>query len=551
MPSLPNLKNSSKKPTLKLPARDEIRDEWSRRQLLAFTERTFPGYRPGWFHKLVAGKLDSFLADIQAKRSPRLILTAPPQHGKSELVSRRLPAFALGRNPNLQVIATSYSADRAFDFSNDVQHIMDTKQYHDIFPDTRIVGEYAKVGEARRAVGLFQVVGHRGRYRAAGVGGGITGEPADLLIIDDPIKDFAEAISENVRESVWNWLTSTAMTRLQEGGGVIIMATRWHLDDPIGRLLEKQPGLWELVNFRAIAEEDEPPYRLAGEPLTIERYSLDSLLKIRDGGATSSYQWEALYQQRPSPLGGGIFKRDDWQPFKEPPARFSEMVQSWDCTFKDTRSSDFVVGQVWGVAGAGRYLLDQVRGHKSFSATLEAIRQMSAKWPEAHRKLVEDKANGTAVIDTLRSEIPGLIAVEPEGGKEARAHAVSAFVEAHNVYLPADAPWVPGFIEEAAAFPNGAHDDQVDAMTQALNYIRGRSLRMTLSEMLISEQAARDAAQKPALPTSCPNCQKTTCIVKRGPLSLCNHCGKTWGDVQVEAPVGRREISVGTPGRKS
>jgi hypothetical protein len=308
--------------------RDEIRDEWARRRLLHFTERTFSEYRAGWFHRVVAERLDFFLADIAAKRSPRLILTAPPQHGKSELVSRRLPAFALGRNPNLQVIATSYSADRAFDFSNDVQHIMDTKQYHDIFPETRIVGEYAKAGEARRAVGLFQVVGHRGRYRAAGVGGGITGEPADLLIVDDPIKDFAKAISENTRESVWNWLTSTAMTRLQEGGGVIIMATRWHLDDPIGRLLEKQPGRWELVNFRAIAEEDEPPYRLAGEPLSVERYSLESLLAIRDGGAMSSYQWAALYQQRPSPLGGGIFKRDDWQRIKtaELPAKFSEVI---------------------------------------------------------------------------------------------------------------------------------------------------------------------------------------------------------------------------------
>ncbi len=234
------------------------------------------------------------------------------------------------------------------------------------------------------------------------------------------------------------------------------MATRWHLDDPIGRLLEKQPGRWEVVNFRAIAEEDEPPYRLAGEPLSArELHSLESLEEIRDGGATSSYQWEALYQQRPSPLGGGIFKRDDWQRIKtaELPAKFSEVIQSWDMTFKDTRSSDFVVGQVWGILGAGRYLLDQVRGHLSFCRTLEAMRQMTAKWPQAYRKLVEDKANGSAVIDTLKNEIPGLIAVEPEGGKEARAHAVSAFVEAHNVYLPADTPWVAAFIEEAAAIP--------------------------------------------------------------------------------------------------
>src|SRR5262249_37761066 len=158
------------------------------------------------------------LADVAYKKSPRLILTAPPQHGKSELISRRLPAFALGRHPDLKIIATSYSADRASDFSADVQRFMDSELYHQIFPETRIVGQFAKIGEAKRTAGLFEVVGHRGRYRAAGIGGGITGEPADILIVDDPIKDFADAMSDTVRDNVWNWLTSTAMTRLQEGG---------------------------------------------------------------------------------------------------------------------------------------------------------------------------------------------------------------------------------------------------------------------------------------------------------------------------------------------
>jgi predicted phage terminase large subunit-like protein len=462
---------------------DEIRNEFARRQLLAFTERTNPKYRAGWFHKLVAERLDSFLIDVEAMRSPRLIITCPPQHGKSELTSRRFPAYALGRNPDLKIIAASYAADRAFDFSNDVQRIIDSRIYHEIFPYTRIVGQYAKAMTAKRSAALFQVVGHHGRYRAAGILGGITGEPADVLIVDDPVKDFAEAISEATRESVWNWFTATAMPRVQEGGGVIVIMTRWHLDDLAGRLVEKQPGVWRIVNFPAIAEHDEPPYRLAGEPLSPERYSLEYLVSIRDGGATSTYQWEALYQQNPSPIAGGIFKRDDWQFYRDLPESFSETLQSWDCTFKDTRGSDFVVGQVWGISGAGRYLLDQVRGQLTFSQTLAAIRQVSAKWPQAHRKLIEDKANGSAVIDTLRSEIPGLIAVNPEGGKEARAHAVSAFVQGHNVYLPADASWVPGFIEECAQFPSGKHDDQVDAMTQALNYARGARLVLGLTEL--------------------------------------------------------------------
>jgi predicted phage terminase large subunit-like protein len=145
-------------------------------------------------------------------------------------------------------------------------------------------------------------------------------------------------------------------------------------------------------------------------------------------------------------------------------------VQSWDCAFKDTDGSDYVVGQVWGFKGADKYLLDQDRRRLSFSATVQAIRALSAKWPKASAKLVEDRANGSAVIDTLRHEVSGLIAVDPEGGKEARAHAVSPFVEAHNVYLPQRASWVDGFVEECAAFPHGAHDDQVDAMSQALTW---------------------------------------------------------------------------------
>jgi predicted phage terminase large subunit-like protein len=433
----------------------------------------------------VAQTVNRFLADVEHKRSPHLILTAPPQHGKSELISRRLPAFALGRNPDLKIIATSYSADRAFDFSLDVQRIIDSEAYHSIFPNTRIVGQFEKVGRAKRSAALFEVVGRRGRYRAAGIGGGITGEPADILIIDDPIKDFAEALSETIRDSVYDWLTSTALTRLQEGGGVILMATRWHQDDPIGRLMQRQPEQWKILNFRAIAEADELPYRLVGEPLSVERFSLETLRKIRDGGAMSSYQWSALYQQRPSPLGGGIFKRNDWQYYQQAPAAFDDMLQSWDCAFKDKGSSDYVVGQVWGVKGSDKYLLDQVRDHFSFGATVNAIRVLSAKWPKAHTKLIEDKANGTAVIDTLKHEISGLIPVQPEGGKEARAHAVSCEVEAHNVYLPQYANWVADFVEECAAFPAAAHDDQVDAMTQALIRLRNRPEQHLTPDMIV------------------------------------------------------------------
>jgi predicted phage terminase large subunit-like protein len=183
-----------------------------------------------------------------------------------------------------------------------------------------------------------------------------------------------------------------------------------------------------------------------------------------------SYAAAGQLQQRPAPAAGGILKRHWWKFYREAPRPFSEVIQSWDCAFKDTRTSDFVVGQVWGRHGADKYLLDQVRGRMDCPATIQAVKRLSEKWPQTQAKLVEDKANGPAVIATLKHEIVGLIAVNPEGGKEVRAHAVSPQIEAGNVYLPDPtiAPWIGGFLDECAAFPNGAYDDQVDAMSQAL-----------------------------------------------------------------------------------
>ena len=167
-----------------------------------------------------------------------------------------------------------------------------------------------------------------------------------------------------------------------------------------------------------------------------------------------------------------MFRREWWQRWSVLPGDLFDFLQSWDCAFKDKSTSDFVVGQVWARSkknSANRYLLDQVRARMSFTETLQAIRDLSAKWPKATRKLIEDKANGTAVIDTLKTSIPGIVPVEPLGGKVVRAHAVTAVVEAGNIYIPAAtvAPWVHDFVEELAAFPSATHDDQVDSMTQA------------------------------------------------------------------------------------
>ena len=179
--------------------------------------------------------------------------------------------------------------------------------------------------------------------------------------------------------------------------------------------------------------------------------------------------------QTPSPSEGGMFRRGWWKYYKVLPKKFDQVIQSWDCTFKDKKESDYVVGQVWGKIGADRYLLDQVRGQMSFTETLAAIKTLTAKWPQAIAKLVEDKANGPAVINVLKKEISGLVPVEPEGGKVVRATAVTPLAEAGNLYIPdpSIAAWVHDYVEEFAVFPNGAHDDQVDSTTQANIYFNG------------------------------------------------------------------------------
>jgi predicted phage terminase large subunit-like protein len=185
-----------------------------------------------------------------------------------------------------------------------------------------------------------------------------------------------------------------------------------------------------------------------------------------------SYGYAGQYQQRPSPAEGGILKRGWWRRYDTAPERFDQVIQSWDFAFKDSKDSDFVLGQVWGRVGANKYLLDQMRGKFSFTASLAAMRAMSLRWPAAHLKLVEDKANGSAIIDALRNELSGIVPTQPQGSKEARAQAAAPDLEAGNYWLPKTGEWVEEFIEECAAFPLGKNDDVVDAWSQAASRFR-------------------------------------------------------------------------------
>jgi predicted phage terminase large subunit-like protein len=303
------------------------------------------------------------------------------------------------------------------------------------------------------------------------------GRPADIFIIDDPIKNATEALSPTTKESHWNWYSTVAKTRMSKNSGQIIMATSWAEDDLPARICKMHAGDPRLtvLRFPAINEPGEVGYNptLPLGALVPDLHPIEQLLEMK--GELSEYWWAAIYQQCPRALGGNVFKEMGIRYYypKDLPAKFEKQISSWDATFKDTDGSDFVVGQVWGKHGANAYLLDQRRARMSFTKTVEEVIGLQDKHPRTRAVLIEDKANGPAVIDTLKSSVPGIIPIEPDGSKLARAHAVTSYWEAGNVWLPHPdvAPWVKDLVAELTAFPASANDDQVDALTQGLRYL--------------------------------------------------------------------------------
>nr|WP_238360584.1 phage terminase large subunit [Iningainema tapete] len=396
----------------------------------------------------------------------------PPRHGKSVLVSKLFPGYLLYRHPQKWVGLNSYAAELSYTFS---------RASRDAY---REMG--GKMRDDAAAVKNWETPDGGGCW-AAGVGGPITGKGfGSAGIIDDPLKNAKEALSATIKRGHQDWYGSTFYTRGEPDAPIILVMTRWAEDDLAGWLLqqelEDEPEHWHIVNFEAIKEDCppkfpstctvEPDWRSPGEALCPERFDLPKLNRLQK--RLGSYFFQALYQQHPSPAEGNYFKRSWWQFYKVAPSDFDIVIQSWDCAFKETNTSDYVVGQVWGKRGGQFYLLDQVRARMDINATLQAIRAMSAKYPNSTAKLIEDKANGTAVIDLLKREIPGLIPIEPEGGKQVRAVAIAPYVEAGNVFLPESTSWVGDYIQEFSVFPNGSNDDQVDSTSQSIIWLSSR-----------------------------------------------------------------------------
>jgi predicted phage terminase large subunit-like protein len=465
-----------------------------------FIRKVNPGFK---FYRHVDILID-LLQRVAEGAIKRLMIFWPPRHGKSELVSRLFSAYFLYRHPDRWVGLTSYGATLAYSFSRNARD-----NYRRIGCATKGDSSAVEQWETESGGGLW----------AAGVGGGITGKGFHLGIVDDPVKDAKEALSPTVQRGNSEWYSSTFYTRGEPDNAIIVSNTRWHESDLSGWLLqqesEDEPEHWHIVNLPAIAEDVmqefpetctvQPDFRQPGEALCPERYDLRRLAKLAKRVGT--YFWNALFQQRPGAVEGSIFKRHwwrFWQPRGQrlPPVRVRMQdgsladcpvedltppeghLQSWDMNFKDGASNSFVVGQVWAWRGANRYLLDQVRGHFDLPTTIKEVRSMAHQWPQAHTKLIEDKANGPAVVQSLRNEIGGMIPIPADASKEARAHAVAPMAESGNVYLPHPhiAPWVNELIEELTSFPFAKHDDQVDAMTQALNRLNAPRRRKATSK---------------------------------------------------------------------
>lgn len=412
-----------------------------------------------------------------------IIVELPPQHGKSTFITETFPSYYLMKNPDRLVMVVSYSEDLYKKFGRKNREKF--REYSESLFNLKISSETSSVSE-------WGVSGHLGQLFSTSILGGATGRGSNLLIIDDPVKNRSDVQSKLKRDKVYDEWTGTFYSRLSADGSVIVIMTRWHEDDLAGRLLKEKKLPWIEIKIPAIAEENDLLGRNIGEALAPE-IGKDEKWAEQTKVVSGSRDWAALYQQRPTPAGGNVFKRS-WFKYYVPsldkktelglsddvvilPRIFDRQAQSWDCTFKDTDTSDFVSGQVWGKKRADFYLLDRHHERMGIVDTMKAIEYMSAKWSQARAVYIEDKANGTAVIEMLKTKIPGIVPVNPQGGKEVRANAIAPFFEAGNVYLPHPQwrPWVNDYIEELIAFPNAEHDDDVDCTTQALNKMAGKT----------------------------------------------------------------------------
>lgn len=407
-----------------------------------FTRYTLPTYEEAPHHRMIADRLEA----VERGEITRLAIFMPPRHGKSELASRRFPAWYLGRNPKAEIIAASYNSDLAMDFGREVRAIVGDPEYHALFPGIYLRADSKAADRWHTSRG--------GAYRAAGVGTAMTGRGADLLLIDDPVKDREEADSELRRQRVWDWYRSTAYTRLSPGGRIVVIQTRWHEDDLSGQILGQMGrggDQWEVLSLPAISP--------AGEALWADRYPIDRLEAIRS--TVGPREWSALYMQRPQPDEGTFFQRDWFKTWTERPKALRVYGTS-DYAVTDS-GGDYTVHRIWGVdENGGLYRLDGWRGQTSADQWIEAKIDLIAK----HKPFawfgeagVIQKAVEPMLIRRMRERkvFCRMEWVSSIHDKPTRARGFQARAAMGRVWFEQGAD-----LSEFLAFPAGKHDDEVD-----------------------------------------------------------------------------------------
>ncbi len=408
--------------------------------------------------------LENYLLEMLNGENKRLIVSMPPRHGKSEFISKYFPAWYLGNNPDHRIILTSYESQFATQWGRQVQALMKEEFYKKIFP--------IELSKKRAASGDFIIENHKGGMYCCGTGGAVTGRGANLLIIDDPVKNDEEAHSTTYRDKVYDWFRSTAFTRLEPNGGVILLMTRWHHDDLAGRLIRDEPGKWTHLKLPAIAEENDPLGRNYGQALWEERFGLDALKEIRE--TAGEYWFSALYQQRPSISSGGIFKRQNFLFFDEEPQFYrtgekllpKTMLKKFatiDLATTTNESSDYTVCIIFGISPENDILiLDVIREKIEGANHLSWIKQIFSQYQPLQIG-IEAVQYQISLVQMAQNEGLPVKQLKADKDKLSRALPIAAKVEAGKVFFRRNAHWLGDFIAELIQFPNAKHDDQVDA----------------------------------------------------------------------------------------
>jgi predicted phage terminase large subunit-like protein len=453
-----------------------VKREGAQKEFMKFVKEMWPGFIDGRHHKVMAKKFQ----EIAEGKIKRLIINMPPRHTKSEFASYMLPAWFLGRFPNKKIIQCSNTAELAVGFGRKVRNLVDSEQYAKVFPNVNLRHD-------SKAAGRWST-NHNGEYFAIGVGGTVTGKGADLLIIDDPHSEQEAKLAATdaaVFDSVYEWYTSGPRQRLQPGGSIVIVMTRWAKRDLTGRIvkswIDKDGEEWEIIDFPAILP--------SGKPLWPEFWSLEELEALRLELPLS--KWQAQYQQQPTSEEGAIVKREWWKIWeKDTPPQCEFVIQSWDTAFTKNERSDYSACTTWGVWYLNEnpddpqiILLDAFKRRMEFPELKETAFNHYKEWePDAF--VVEAKAAGSPLIYELRAMGIPVSEFTPSRGNDkiARINSVSDLFASGKVWAPGTR-WAEEVIEEMAAFPNSDHDDLVDSSTQALiRFRKGGFIRLQSDE---------------------------------------------------------------------